>query len=54
MGSAFLPYLEHCLECIRKLSGYFHEDVRQNVVKALKSLLLVSFKALSLPMRTNG
>ena len=54
MGVAFLPYLERSMEVMRALMGYFHEDVRQNVVKALRSLLLVSFKAHSLPLRQAG
>jgi hypothetical protein len=54
MGVTFLPYLEKSMEVMRALIGYFHEDVRQNLVKALRSLLLVSFKAHSAPLRQAG
>lgn len=35
-GAAFVPYLEEALKLLKKLAGYFHEDVRLQAVQALE------------------
>jgi hypothetical protein len=35
-GAAFLPYLEEALMLLKKLAGYFHEDVRLQAVQSLE------------------
>eukprot|EP01027_Heterolobosea_sp_BB2_P019008 GEZU01026710.1.p1 GENE.GEZU01026710.1~~GEZU01026710.1.p1 ORF type:complete len:1040 (+),score=368.13 GEZU01026710.1:323-3442(+) len=39
----FLPYIERSIDTLINLAGYFHEDVRRNVITSLKHMALVLY-----------